>query len=154
MALLDAVGQAELVRSGEASPTELVEEAIERIERLNPELNAVIRPMFEQARAEAAGDLPDGPFRGVPLLLKDLLCHTAGDPMHEGMRFLKEANWIEETDQELAKRFRAAGFVICGKTNTPELGILPTTEPVAYGATRNPWSLEHSTGGSSGGSAA
>jgi len=151
---LDAVDQAELVRSGEASPLELLDAAIERIERLNPELNAVIHPMFDGARAEAQGELPDGPFKGVPMLVKDLLCHTAGDPMHEGMGFLKGQNWIEEEDQELARRFRSAGFLIAGKTNTPELGILPTTEPLAYGATLNPWNTGYSTGGSSGGSAA
>jgi amidase len=90
----------------------------------------------------------------VPFLIKDLMCHTAGDPMHEGMAFLREAGWIEPEDTWLARRFRQAGFVSLGKTNTPELGILPTTEPAAYGATRNPWNTSHSPGGSSGGSAA
>ena len=154
LALLDATAQAELVRSGEVSPVELVEAAIARIELLNPELNAVITPLFEKARAAAGGELGDGPFRGVPMLLKDLACHSAGDPMYEGMKFFHEAGWVEEEDTVLASRFRRAGFVFCGKTNTPELGILSTTEPLEFGPTRNPWNTGHSTGGSSGGSAA
>lgn len=151
---LDATAQAKLVSSGQASPSELVDAAIDRIERVNPELNAVITPLFERARSEAAGSLPAGPFRGVPFLLKDLSCHSAGDPFHEGMSFLKGRGWTEPEDTALAARFRAAGLVVLGKTNTPELGILPTTEPLAYGPTRNPWDVTRSTGGSSGGSAA
>ena len=145
---------ADLVRRGSVSPSELIDEAIARIEKLNPQLNAVIRYRFEQARSEASAPLADGHFRGVPLVLKDLLCYTADEPVHEGMRLLKEAGWISPVEQELARRFRAAGFVVVGRTNAPELGILPTTEPVAYGPTRNPWDLSRSTGGSSGGSAA
>jgi amidase len=151
---LDACALAELVRNASASPAELVDDAINRIEKLNPELNAVIRPRFDEARREAAGDLPDGPFRGVPIVLKDLLCDTEGEEIHEGMRALKEARYVAPRDQELARRLRAAGFVVVGRTNTPELGILPTTEPHAYGPTRNPWDTTRSTGGSSGGSAA
>jgi amidase len=155
LALLDATAQAELVRDGEVTPSELTEAAITRIEKLNPEINAVIHPLFDKARAQAANPaLPDGPFRGVPLLLKDLACHSAGDPMYEGMRFLRDVGWVEREDTYLAAKFRAAGFVFVGKTNTPELGILPTTEPQAYGPTRNPWDTGRSTGGSSGGSAA
>ena len=90
----------------------------------------------------------------MPFLLKDLACHSAGDPMHEGMGFLKRVGWVEQEDTWLARRFREAGFVFLGKTNTPELGILPTTEPTAYGPARNPWDTTRSTGGSSGGSAA
>ncbi len=148
---LDATAQAQLVRSGEASPAELVDAAIARIEALNPELNAVIHPLFEKARATEPAD---GPFRGVPMLVKDLSCYTEGDPLHEGMAFLKQAGYTADHDMELTKRFRRAGFVICGRTNTPELGILPTTEPAAHGPTRNPWDRERSPGGSSGGSAA
>jgi amidase len=148
---LDGMAQAELVRSGHVSPGELVDAAIERIERLNPQLNAVITPLFEKAReTEPAA----GPFEGVPMLLKDLGAHSAGDPMYEGLGFLRRAGWVELEDSYLAAAFRRAGFVFLGKTNTPELGILPTTEPLAFGPTRNPWNLEHSTGGSSGGSAA
>jgi amidase len=154
-ATLDATAQAELVRRGEAKPIELVDAAIERIERLNPSLNAVIHPLFDKARALArAAELPDGPFRGVPFLVKDAVCHTAGDPFHMGMRFLKERGFTARTDTELARRFRAAGLVFVGRTNTPELAMSVTTEPLAYGATHNPWDLERSPGGSSGGSAA
>jgi amidase len=151
---LDACALAKLVRDGGASPAELVADAVEWIEKLNPELNAVIRPRFDEARREAAAALPDGPFRGVPIVLKDLLCYVAGEEVHEGMRALKEARYVAERDQELARRLRAAGFVVVGRTNTPELGIVPTTEPDAYGPTRNPWDTTRSTGGSSGGSAA
>jgi len=152
---MDATDQAQLIRSGEASPVELVEEAISRVEAVNPEVNAVIHELFEQGRAEAASpDLPDGPFKGVPFLFKDLGAAYAGQPLHMGMKLLKEANFHAPLDTILAQRFRAAGFVVIGKTNTPELGILPTTEPEAYGATRNPWDLGRTAGGSSGGSAA
>jgi amidase len=102
----------------------------------------------------AADSLPDGPFKGVPFLLKDLGAAFAGQPLHMGMRVLKEAGFRAPVDSYLAQRFRAAGFVTIGKTNTPELGILPTTEPDAYGPTRNPWDTERTSGGSSGGSAA
>jgi amidase len=154
LAGLDATSQAELVRNGDASPLELVDAAIERIEALNPELNAVIHPLFDGARQAASGELPDGPFTGVPFLLKDLGAAFAGEPLHLGMKFLKEAGFRAPIDTYLAQRFREAGFVTVGKTNTPELGILPTTEPAAYGATRNPWDRACSPGGSSGGSAA
>ena len=154
LALLDATAQAELVRTRRASPRELVDAAIARIERVNPRLNAVITPRFEKARREADAPLPDGPFRGVPFLLKDLTCHSAGDPYHAGMRVLRDLRWTEPHDTHLAARFRAAGFVFLGKTNTPELGPVPTTEPIAYGPTRNPWDSGRSPGGSSGGSAA
>lgn len=151
---LDATEQARLVRDGEASAGELLEDAIARVEQLNPQLNAVIHPLFEQAREQAAGELPDGPFRGVPFLVKDLSCYMKGAPVHEGMRALQEAGHVSDHDMWLARRLRRAGFVIFGRTNAPELGILPTTEPAAYGATHNPWDLERSPGGSSGGSAA
>jgi amidase len=151
---MDATAQAELVRSGEASPVELVDAAIERAERVNPEINAIIHELYDEAREQAAGNLPDGPFTGVPFLLKDLGAGLAGQPYHMGMQALKDANFRLPMDTTLGARFRDAGFVTIGKTNTPELGILPTTEPRAYGATRNPWNLEHSPGGSSGGSGA
>src|SRR3989442_6720636 len=154
LALLDATAQADLVRRRKASPRELVDAAIARIERVNPELNAVITPLFEKARAQAdSTDLPGGPFRGVPFLLKDLVCHSAGDPYHAGMRLLRELRWTETADTHLAARFRAAGFVFLGKTNTPELGPVPTTEPLAYGPTLNPWDPSPSPGGSIGGPA-
>ncbi len=152
MTWLDATGQAALVRAEEVSPSELVAAAIARIEKLNPEINAVIHELFERARSEAAGALPDGPFRGVPFLLKDLGAELAGTPFSEGLVFSGE--YHSTTTQALTKRYIDAGFVICGKTNTPELGILPTTEPQRFGPSRNPWNTGHSTGGSSGGSAA
>jgi amidase len=148
---LDGMGQAELVRTGQVSAGELVDAAITRIEKINPLLNAVITPLFDKARQTTPAA---GPFAGVPMLLKDLACHSAGDAMYEGMGFLRAAGWVEEEDSYLAAGFRRAGFVFLGKTNTPELGILPTTEPLAFGPTRNPWNDGHSTGGSSGGSAA
>jgi amidase len=155
LATLDATAQAELVRTGKVSPLELVESAIVRIEKLNPTLNAVIYPLFEKARAQArSAELGRGAFHGVPFLLKDLVAHSAGDPYSAGMGFLKRRGWREREDTFLVQRLRAAGFVIAGKTNTPELGLVPTTEPVAFGPTRNPWDTTRSTGGSSGGSAA
>ena len=149
-----AVAQAALVRAGQATPSELVQAAVRRIERADGPINAVIHRRFDAARREAADALPDGPFRGVPMLVKDALCHTAGDPYHFGMRLLAERGWVEATDTELAARFRRAGFVIVGRTNTPELATAFTTEPLVYGPTRNPWDVARSAGGSSGGSAA
>ncbi len=151
---LDATAQAELVRTGRASALELVDDAIARVEKLDPELNAVIHPRFDKARDEARGALPDGPFRGVPLLVKDLLAGIEGDPHHEGMRFLRDAGYRADHTDALAQRYLDAGFVCIGRTNAPELGIVPTTEPEAYGPTRNPWDTRRTTGGSSGGSAA
>jgi amidase len=154
LARMDATAQAELVRSGDASAAELAEAAIARIEALNPQLNAVIHPLFEQGLGAASDSLPTGPFRGVPFLFKDIGAALAGQPFHLGMRLLKELDFRAPVDTYLGQRFRDAGFVTLGKTNTPELGILPTTEPRAYGPTRNPWDPERTPGGSSGGSAA
>ena len=151
---LDAVGQAELVRSGQVSALELVDAAIGRIERVNPALNAVIHPLFDRAREAAQSSLPDGPFRGVPFLMKDLDAPLAGAPFHAGMRVLKERGYVAPENAYYTDRILDAGFVIVGKTNTPELGLTVTTEPVSYGAARNPWNTDHSTGGSSGGSGA
>jgi amidase len=152
---LDGTAQAELVRHQEVSPLELVDAAIAGIEQLNPQLNAVITPLFEKARALAqSGAIPDGPFRGVPLLLKDLGAATGGDPLYMGMRLLRDAHFVAPYDTYLAGKLKAAGFVIIGKTNTPELGLLSTTEPEAFGPSCNPWDTSRSTGGSSGGSAA
>jgi amidase len=154
LSLLDATAQAELVRRGEAKPLELVDAAIARIEALDPRLGSVIARQFERARAWAAApDLPDGPLRGVPILLKDLGAHHAGDPVHCGMDFLRRAGHREPGETWFAERLRLAGAISLGRTNTPELGLLPTTEPVAYPPTRNPWQPTHSAGGSSGGSA-
>lgn len=152
---LDATAQAELVAGGEVSPQELVAGAIERAEKVNPELNAICSPLFEEAVEAAAGDLPNGPFKGVPFLFKDLGAGLAGQPMHMGNRVLKEIGMKMPYDTHLGSRFRDAGLVTLGRTATPELGILPTTEPVLNdGPTRNPWDTTRSSGGSSGGSAA
>jgi amidase len=151
---LDATVQAELVRSGDASPLELVDDAVTRAEKLNGELNAIIHPLYDQARAKARGVLPNGPFRGVPLVLKDLFAAVEGDPTHEGSTFLRHANWRSDHTDALAQRFLDAGFVCIGRTNTPEFGLVPTTEPLAYGPACNPWDPGRTTGGSSGGSAA
>ncbi len=117
-------------------------------------MNAVIHPLFEEGLAAASNGLPEGPFKGVPFLLKDIGASFAGQPLHLGMQVLKDAGFTAPVDTYLAQRFRAAGLVTLGKTNLPELGILPTTEPAAYGATRNPWDPSRSAGGSSGGAAA
>src|SRR5215831_2129118 len=110
LSLLDATGQAALVRDREVSPRELVEAAIARIEKLNPQLNAVVTPLFEKARAQASSDLPRGPFRGVPFLLKDLICATAGDPLYNGCRLMKSLGVSSPIDTNLAARYRAAGL--------------------------------------------
>ncbi len=148
---LDATAQADLVRRGEVSGVELVEWAIERIERLNPVLNAVVTPAFDRAVA-AARACPTGPFSGVPFLLKDLAVEMEGVRFTEGSAFL--GNTVSSHDQELVRRLRRAGLVILGKTNTPEFGMTPTCEPALFGPTRNPWDLARTPGGSSGGSAA
>src|SRR5262249_27913089 len=125
------------------------------LERLNPRLNAVIHLQLDDALARAASaSLPDGPFRGVPTLMKDIGGPEAGRPNHAGMQFLKDAGWREPTDGYFTAKLKAAGAVILGRTNTPELALQPTTEPAAYGATRNPWDPTRSPGGSSGGAAA
>jgi amidase len=148
----DGLGLAELVRNKEVKPSELVEEAIIRIERLNPQLNAVVHKVYELAREAAAGDLPDGPFRGVPFLLKDLTVAYAGVPMRAGSRFHQD--FVPDHDSEMVTRYKAAGVIVVGKTNTPEYGLLPVTEPELFGPCNNPWDLTRTSGGSSGGSAA
>ena len=148
----DGLGLAELVRSKEVKPSELVEEAINRIEKLNPQINAVIHRMYDLAREATEGELPDGVFRGVPFLLKDLMADYAGVPMRKGSRF--HSDFVSDHDNEMVKRFKAAGLIVLGKTNTPEYGLVPVTEPELFGPSNNPWDLTRTTGGSSGGSAA
>lgn len=151
---VDATGQAEMVRTGEVHPRELVHAAIERIEALNPALNAVVTTTFDKALAAAESpELPDGPFRGVPFTIKDLWAMSEGDRTTNGIKALAVAGFVAPQDTTLVARYRRAGLVIVGRTNTPELGILPTTEPLAFGPTHNPWDLARSPGGSSGGSA-
>ncbi len=148
----DGLGLATLVRKKDIRPSELVEEAISRIERLNPSVNAVIYKMYEQARKAAEGDLPDSAFKGVPFLIKDLLMPYTGVPLSNGSRLFKD--FVPDHDSELAKRFKAAGVIVIGKTNLPEFGLWPVTEPELFGPANNPWDLTRTTGGSSGGSAA
>jgi len=152
IARMDATDQAALVRAGEVTATELVTAAIERIERLNPTLNAVVTTTYDRALRQAAADEPAGPFGGVPFLLKDLAVEDAGVRFTEGSRFL--AGNVSTQDQTLTVRLRSAGLVILGKTNTCEFGMTPTVEPLLFGATHNPWNLDRTPGGSSGGSAA
>ncbi len=147
----DGLGLAELVRSKRVSPAELAEAAIARIERHNPTLNAVVYKGYDDARRAAAGDLPEGPFRGVPFLIKDLGMPVAGWPRSCGSRFARGLTDTE--DGGLTARYRQAGVVLVGKTNTPEYGITGTTESAALGPCRNPWDPAHISGGSSGGAA-
>ena len=156
---LDATDQAALVHTGEVQPLELVDAAITRIEKLNDELNAVIHPLFDRARAAASAELladgapSDRPFSGVPIVVKDLDGTLAGAPYHGGNRLLKQINYTPTITCHLFAKLEAAGFVIVGKANTPEFGLIPSTEPLAYGPSHNPWNVAHSPGGSSGGSA-
>ncbi|HEX4948696.1 MAG TPA: amidase [Blastocatellia bacterium] len=149
---LDATAQAELVRTKEIQPLELVEAAIDRIEQLNPQLNAVVYKLYDQARGTAQGALPDGTFKGVPFLLKNIMGFCAGAPNDQSSKFVQ--GFVAPFDSTLVARYKRAGLVICGVTNAPEFGLMPTTEPKLFGPARNPWNLNHTTGGSSGGSAA
>ncbi|MFZ3566755.1 amidase [Streptomyces sp. BH097] len=147
----DAVATASATAGGEVSAREVAEAAIARIEKLNGELNAVIHTRFDAALAEVDAGLPEGPLRGVPVLVKDLGMDVAGLPATGGSRLF--ADVTPDRDSELVKRYRRAGMVVLGTTNTPELGLNASTEPTLYGPTRNPWGKDHSPGGSSGGSA-
>ncbi len=149
---LDATAQAELVRKKKVKPIELVDAAIKRIEALDPKIHAVITPMFDLARKEAKGKLPEGPFKGVPFLLKDLIAFYQGVRMTYGSAALR--NFVPDHDSFLVGRIKKSGLLVLGKTNTPEFGFQPTTEPLAYERTCNPWDLTKTSGGSSGGSAA
>lgn len=151
-AAYDGLGLAELVRRGETSPAELLEAALRRTQALDLSLNAVVTRLDDAARAEIAAGLPPGPFTGVPFLVKELLAAVAGTATTAASR-LFAAN-VAAADSELVARYRRAGLVIFGKTNSPEFGLLPVTESALYGTTANPWSAVHSPGGSSGGSAA
>jgi amidase len=150
---LDACAQAKLVRRGDVSATDLVNASIERIEKINPSLNAVIDTFFERALEEAALVPKDAPFAGVPLLIKDIVAEYEGTALTEGSAFLA-GNYVSPRDSELVRRYRQAGFIIVGRTNSPEFALLPTTEPEHFGPTRNPWNTDLTTGGSSGGSTA
>ena len=147
----DGLGLAELVNKGEVTPIEVLDAAIERIERHNPKLNAVVFKAFDEARAAAAGVLPDGPFKGVPFLIKDLGVRVKGWPRTSASRFASVA--ADAEDSVLTERYRAAGLVLAGKTNTPEFGIPGVTTSALLGPCRNPWNTDHISGGSSGGAA-
>lgn len=148
----DGLRLAELVRTRQISSIELLDEAIRRVEEHNPRINAVIHRMYDEARTIARGTLPSGPFAGVPFLLKDLSATYAGVPTSNGNRLLRTIPRLH--DSEMVHRLKAAGVIIFGKTNAPEFGLYPYTEPEVFGATRNPWDLNRTPGGSSGGSGA
>jgi amidase len=154
---LDAHDQVGALHRKMVSPAELTAAAIARAEKINPTINAIIHPRYERATQEAAV-LSQGPIttplHGVPVVVKDLEAPIAGEPHHMGSRVLKNVGFSSPHDSFIVRRLKQAGAVIIGRTNTPEFGSTVTTEPLAYGASRNPWNLEHSTGGSSGGSAA
>jgi len=147
----DATALAARVRTGEVHPTELVEAAIARIEKVDPQLNAVVHRMYDQARAAAKGALPDGPFRGVPFVVKDLDGWLAGEPYTQSCRMSKD--FVPTEDAEIIARMKRTGVVIVGKTNCSELGLLGVTESELRGPARNPWNTDHTPGGSSGGTA-
>jgi amidase len=142
---------AEQVKNKNVSPEEICEESISRAQILNKKLNAIVLPMYEFARERAKSLLPDGPFFSVPFLLKDVHHALKGIAMSQGSEALK--GFIPDYESEIVKRFKEAGVLIIGKTNTPEFKLAAITEPKAFGPTRNPWNLEFSCGGSSGGSA-
>ncbi len=148
----DATELASWIARGDVKPEELAETALQAIERINPELNAVLQVLREEAQGAVAKGLPGGPFRGVPFVIKELVCHAAGVPCEMGSHLAE--GYVPETDTELMARFRRAGLVLVGTTQTPEFGYNPTTETVRFGPVRNPWNPAHSAGGSSGGSGA
>ncbi|MBN1381897.1 MAG: amidase [Deltaproteobacteria bacterium] len=152
LAFMDATALAKLIRNKVILPSELIDDAIDGIEKINPHLNAVVTPMFEEARKAARNPHPKGPFAGVPFLLKDLLATYKGVRMTSGTK-TRQA-YIPDHDSELVARYKKAGFITIGKTNTPEFGLMPTTESLLLGPCRNPWDLNRTPGGSSGGSAA
>jgi amidase len=152
---LDATAQAELVASDKVTPLEMVNAAIERVERYDGALNALTYRWFDAARQLASSsELPEGPFRGVPYLLKDLYAAEAGKPLSNGSKAYKAADYVSTEDSTLVARYKASGLISIGRGNSPEFGSVPVTEPEAWGPTRNPWDLSRTSGGSSGGSAA
>ena len=160
----DATALAAAFAAGETDPVEAMQAALDRLERLNPALNAVIHPRPERALFEAAeashrwterrAERRKFSFDGVPMAIKDLGCEQAGEFHHAGARFLVDLDWRGTLDSHLYRLLRGAGMISVGRTNTPEFGTTITTEPAAYGSTANPWDLTRSPGGSSGGSAA
>jgi len=147
----DAVGLADLVRKKQVTPKELLDEAIARTAKVDPQINAVVVKHYDYAERQIARGLPDGPFAGVPFLLKDL-DNLAGTRTTSGATILKD--FVADHNGTLTQRFLDAGLAIFGKSSSPEFGLMPTTESRLHGPTRNPWNLDHSSGGSSGGAAA
>jgi len=148
----DALGLIEIIKSGEITYKEVCQEAIQRAKLLNPSLNAIIHPLYEQLEGILKKVSESGSFYGVPFLLKDLQHALQGVPLSSGSKAMY--NFVPPKDNELVRRWKDTGLITLGKTNTPELGLMATTEPELFGPARNPWNLEHSPGGSSGGSAA
>ncbi len=148
----DAITIAQLIKEKKISPKEILKEAISRAENINPYINAIICPLYEYAQKNLKNLDLKAPLAGVPFLLKDLLSHLEGTPLTSGSKIFK--NFISPFDSEVVKRYKRAGLVIMGKTNTPEMGLMGTTEPDLFGPTKNPWNYKHIAGGSSGGSAA
>ena len=148
----DGLGLGDLVRQKKVTALELTDEAIARSERINPKINAIVFQAFDMARDAAKRGAVDGPFSGVPMFLKDMRAGAVGMPTRNGSRFVPPVP--ADHDATLVTRYRAAGLIPLGKTNVPEFGILPVSESKLYGPARNPWNLEHTPGGSSGGSAA
>ena len=148
----DGLGLAELVRSGEVEALELLEEAIDRTERVNPTINSVVHKHYDEARSAIVAGLPEGPFTGVPFLLKDLYMMMKGTLTTNGSAMYR--GQLANFDSTLVQRYQQAGLVTFGKTNSPEWGLMPVTEPTLYGPSRNPWNPERTPGGSSGGAGA
>ncbi len=148
----DGLGLAALVRQGDVSALELLVEAIVRTEQVNAQINAVVYKFYDEARAAIAAGLPDGLYTGVPFLIKDLHQAIAGQPLSQGSRMYQ--NYVSDHDSTLIARYRDGGLVVFGRTNSPEFGLMPVTEPKAFGPTRNPWDLSRTSGGSSGGASA
>src|SRR5256886_17369142 len=149
----DGLGLAALVARREVKPEELLEAAIARVEARNPAVNAVTMKLYDYGRQAIAAGLPDGPFRGVPFLMKDLTAAIAGVRMTRSSRFFADAP-APTADSEHVRRLKRAGLVIFGRTNTCELGLSLTCEPQLHGPTRNPWDPTRISGGSSSGAAA
>jgi amidase len=149
----DAMSLAALLEKGEIQAETLLDIAIQRSEEVNGQLNALLHPLYDQAREQLAGGI-NGPLRGVPMLVKDLFQEIGGAPHYKGNRALRDAGVRADEDATLVKRWKAAGLVPFGRTNTPEFGAKGITEPEAFGICRNPWNTDHTPGGSSGGSAA
>lgn len=152
---IDATEYAAKIKSGEVSSSELVQAAITKAQRLNPTINAIVHERYDKALEEASSpSLAETPFGGVPILIKDLGAEIAGEPHTQGSAALKDLNYRASEDSFIYRRLKNAGFVALGRTNCPEFGTTITTEPEAFGPTRNPWNTSYSAGGSSGGSAA